>query len=94
MTVCHSRTIDLAAHVGRADILVAAVGQPGMVRGEWIKPGAVVIDVGINRLPDGQPGRRCRLCAGGGTGELDHAGAGGRGAHDGGDADAQYAGSG
>jgi methylenetetrahydrofolate dehydrogenase (NADP+) / methenyltetrahydrofolate cyclohydrolase len=53
-TVCHSRTIDLEAHVGRADILVAAVGQPGMVRGEWVKPGAVVIDVGINRLPDGR----------------------------------------
>jgi len=53
-TVCHSRTVDLAAHVGRADILVAAVGQPGMVRGEWVKRGAVVIDVGINRLADGR----------------------------------------
>ena len=53
-TVCHSRTRDLAAHVGRADLVVAAVGQPGMVHGEWIKPGAIVIDVGINRLPDGK----------------------------------------
>jgi methylenetetrahydrofolate dehydrogenase (NADP+)/methenyltetrahydrofolate cyclohydrolase len=53
-TVCHSRTSDLAAQVGRADILVAAVGQPGMVRGHWVKPGAVVIDVGINRLDDGR----------------------------------------
>lgn len=54
VTVCHSRTRDLAAQVGRAELVVAAVGQPGMVRGEWIKPGAVVIDVGINRLPDGK----------------------------------------
>jgi len=53
-TVCHSRTRDLAAQVGRADLVVAAVGQPGMVQGEWIKPGAIVIDVGINRLPDGK----------------------------------------
>ncbi len=53
VTVTHSRTRDLAAHVSRADIVVAAVGVPGMVRGEWIKPGAVVLDVGINRLPDG-----------------------------------------
>lgn len=53
VTVTHSRTRDLAAHVARADVVVAAVGVPGMVRGEWIKPGAVVLDVGINRLPDG-----------------------------------------
>jgi methylenetetrahydrofolate dehydrogenase (NADP+)/methenyltetrahydrofolate cyclohydrolase len=53
-TVCHSRTRDLAAQVGRADLVVAAVGQPGMVQGEWIKPGAIVIDVGMNRLPDGK----------------------------------------
>lgn len=53
VTVTHSRTRDLAAHVARADIVVAAVGIPGMVRGGWIKPGAVVLDVGINRLPDG-----------------------------------------
>jgi methylenetetrahydrofolate dehydrogenase (NADP+)/methenyltetrahydrofolate cyclohydrolase len=51
VTVAHSRTRDLAATVGRADIVVAAVGQPEMVRGSWIKPGAIVIDVGINRVP-------------------------------------------
>jgi methylenetetrahydrofolate dehydrogenase (NADP+)/methenyltetrahydrofolate cyclohydrolase len=53
VTLAHSRTIDLAAECRRADVLVAAVGRPGMVRGDWIAPGAVVIDVGINRLPDG-----------------------------------------
>lgn len=52
-TICHSRTRDLATVVARADLVVAAIGQPNMVRGEWIKPGAIVIDVGINRLPDG-----------------------------------------
>ncbi|HMI37697.1 MAG TPA: bifunctional methylenetetrahydrofolate dehydrogenase/methenyltetrahydrofolate cyclohydrolase FolD [Steroidobacteraceae bacterium] len=54
VTVCHSRTRDLAAEVARADLVVAAVGQPNKVRGEWIKPGAIVIDVGINRLGDGR----------------------------------------
>jgi methylenetetrahydrofolate dehydrogenase (NADP+)/methenyltetrahydrofolate cyclohydrolase len=54
VTVCHSRTRDLAAAVGRADVLVAAIGRPEMIRGAWIKPGAVVIDVGINRLPTGK----------------------------------------
>ncbi|HEX9139380.1 MAG TPA: bifunctional methylenetetrahydrofolate dehydrogenase/methenyltetrahydrofolate cyclohydrolase FolD [Steroidobacteraceae bacterium] len=53
-TVCASRTRNLQAHVGRAELLVAAVGQPDFVHGDWIKPGAVVIDVGINRLPDGR----------------------------------------
>ena len=52
-TVCHRFTTDLEAHVGRADILVVAVGKPGIVKGEWIKPGATVIDVGINRREDG-----------------------------------------
>ena len=51
VTICHSRTTDLPATCRRADILVAAVGRPGMVRGDWIKPGAAVIDVGINRVP-------------------------------------------
>ncbi len=51
VTICHSRTADLAATCRRADILVAAVGRSEMVRGHWIKPGAVVIDVGINRVP-------------------------------------------
>jgi len=50
VTVAHSRTRDLAAVVRRADIVVAAVGRPAMVRGDWLKPGATVIDVGINRV--------------------------------------------
>jgi methylenetetrahydrofolate dehydrogenase (NADP+)/methenyltetrahydrofolate cyclohydrolase len=52
VTIAHSRTKDLASVVHRADIVVAAVGRPEMIKGEWIKPGAVVIDVGINRVPD------------------------------------------
>ena len=57
VTVAHSRTHDLAAVVRRADIVVAAVGRPEMVRGSWLKPGCCVIDVGINRVPtpDGKP---------------------------------------
>ena len=51
VTIAHSRTRDLRAVVRRADIVIAAVGRPEMVRGDWIKPGAVVIDVGINRIP-------------------------------------------
>jgi methylenetetrahydrofolate dehydrogenase (NADP+)/methenyltetrahydrofolate cyclohydrolase len=54
VTVCHSQSKDLAFHTKRADILVAAVGRAKMVTGDMIKPGAVVIDVGINRLPDGK----------------------------------------
>jgi len=50
VTIAHSRTRDLPALVRRADIVVAAVGRPEMVRGDWIKPGATVIDVGINRV--------------------------------------------
>ncbi len=53
VTVTHRFTRDLAAHVARAEILVVAAGKPGLVKGEWIRPGAVVIDVGINRLADG-----------------------------------------
>jgi len=53
VTTCHRYTRDLASHVGRADILVVAVGKPDVVDGNWVKPGATVIDVGINRLPDG-----------------------------------------
>jgi len=52
LTICHSRTRNLAEEVGRADILVAAIGRAEMIRGEWVRPGGVVIDVGINRLPD------------------------------------------
>ena len=54
VTVCHSRTKDLARFTRDADILVAAVGRPGMITGEMIKPGAAVIDVGINRLDNGK----------------------------------------
>lgn len=54
VTIAHSRTTDLPGECRRADIVVAAVGQPEMVRGDWIKPGAVVIDVGINRLESGK----------------------------------------
>lgn len=54
VTVCHSRTAQLRDEVGRADILVVAIGKAGFVRGDWIKPGAVVIDVGVNRLPNGK----------------------------------------
>lgn len=53
-TITHSRTVDLEKHVRNADIVVAGVGIPNYVKGEWIKPGAIVIDVGINRLPDGK----------------------------------------
>ena len=54
VTVCHSRTKDLASHTKRADVLVVAVGKPRFITGDMVKPGAVVIDVGINRLPDGK----------------------------------------
>lgn len=54
VTICHSQTRNLAAHIARAEVLVVAVGKPGMVKGDWIKPGAIVIDVGINRLANGK----------------------------------------
>jgi methylenetetrahydrofolate dehydrogenase (NADP+) / methenyltetrahydrofolate cyclohydrolase len=54
VTIAHSRTKDLAAVVGESDIVVAAAGREGMIRGEWIKPGAVVIDVGTNKGADGK----------------------------------------
>ncbi len=56
VTIAHSRTLDLAAECKRADILVAAVGQPEMVKADWVKPGACVIDVGINRIPAPEKG--------------------------------------
>jgi methylenetetrahydrofolate dehydrogenase (NADP+) / methenyltetrahydrofolate cyclohydrolase len=56
VTLAHSRTRDLPAHVARADIVVAAVGVPDLIRGEWVKPGATVIDVGINRTEAGLVG--------------------------------------
>ena len=52
-TVCHRMTRDLELHVRRADILIVAVGRPNFIPGEWVKPGAIVLDVGINRLKDG-----------------------------------------
>jgi methylenetetrahydrofolate dehydrogenase (NADP+)/methenyltetrahydrofolate cyclohydrolase len=52
VTICHSRTKDLAEQVAKADVLIAAVGVPEMIKGRWIKPGAVVIDVGVNRVGD------------------------------------------
>lgn len=54
VTIAHSRTVDLRGQCREADIIIAAVGRPDLVRGDWIKPGATVIDVGINRLPDGK----------------------------------------
>ncbi|MEK9777012.1 MAG: bifunctional methylenetetrahydrofolate dehydrogenase/methenyltetrahydrofolate cyclohydrolase FolD [Quisquiliibacterium sp.] len=60
VTICHSRTQDLAAHTRRADVLIAAVGRARMITGDMIKPGAVVIDVGMNRIPDGpNAGKLC-----------------------------------
>jgi len=56
VTMAHSRTRDLPAVCRRADVLVAAVGRPGMIRGDWVKPGATVIDVGINRIPAPEKG--------------------------------------
>lgn len=53
VTGCHRHTKDLAANVARADLVVAAAGKPGLIKGEWIKPGAIVVDIGINRLADG-----------------------------------------
>jgi methylenetetrahydrofolate dehydrogenase (NADP+)/methenyltetrahydrofolate cyclohydrolase len=52
VTICHTRTVDLPAKIGAADVLIVAAGKPEVVRGEWIKEGAVVIDVGVNRLAD------------------------------------------
>lgn len=69
VTVAHSRTKDLAEEVGRADVVVAAVGREKFIKGEWLKPGAVVIDVGINRMENG------KLC-----GDVDYEGAQGRAA--------------
>ena len=71
VTVAHSRTRDLAGVVRRADVVVAAVGRAEVVKGEWIKPGATVIDVGINRVDAG--GGRTRL-----VGDVDFAGASAR----------------
>ncbi|HEX9947819.1 MAG TPA: tetrahydrofolate dehydrogenase/cyclohydrolase catalytic domain-containing protein, partial [Allosphingosinicella sp.] len=69
VTLAHSRTRDLPGVVKRADIVVAAVGRAEMVRGDWLKPGATVIDVGINRVPD-EAGGKGRL-----VGDVDYASA-------------------
>ena len=53
-TVCHRFTVDLREHVSRADILIVAAGKPGLIPGQWVRPGSIVIDVGMNRLPDGR----------------------------------------
>ena len=57
VTIAHSRTRDLSDVVRAADIVIAAVGRPEMIRGDWIKKGAIVIDVGINRVPGSEPGK-------------------------------------
>jgi len=62
VTVCHSRTKDLAFHTKRADILIAAIGRAEMITGDMIKPGAVVIDVGMNTKPDATKAKGTRLC--------------------------------
>ncbi len=64
VTIAHSRTVDLPGLVAEAEVLVAAVGRPNFIRGEWVRPGAVIIDVGINRLENGKL-----------AGDVDHAGA-------------------
>jgi len=79
VTIAHSRTRDLPAVARRADVLVAAVGRPELVRGDWIKPGAIVIDVGVNRVPgqglnaEGKP--KTRLVGDVAYAEAAHAGA-------------------
>ena len=70
VTVAHSRTRDLPDVVRRAEIVVAAVGRPEMVKADWLKPGATVIDVGINRLPPAEGAAKGRL-----VGDVDFAGA-------------------
>jgi methylenetetrahydrofolate dehydrogenase (NADP+)/methenyltetrahydrofolate cyclohydrolase len=68
VTIAHSRTRNLEDVVRRADIVVAAVGRPEMVKGSWLKPGATVIDVGINRLPPAEGKTKGRL-----VGDVDYA---------------------
>ena len=81
VTMCHSRTADLAGHVRRADIVVAAVGIAGLVKPDWVKPGAALLDVGVTRTDEGIKGDidpACAEVAGfltpmpGGTGPDDH----------------------
>lgn len=62
VTVAHSRTRDLADHCRQAELLVVAAGKPGLVGADWVRPGTVVVDVGMHRLPPQQPGERATLC--------------------------------
>ena len=68
VSVCHSRTADLAGEVRKADVIIAAIGRGEMVKGDWVKPGAVVIDVGITRVEDPNAKRGYRL-----KGDVDYA---------------------
>jgi methylenetetrahydrofolate dehydrogenase (NADP+)/methenyltetrahydrofolate cyclohydrolase len=70
VTITHSRTRNLADEIRNADILIAAIGKPEFVRGDWIKPGAIIIDVGINRVDDPATPGKTRL-----VGDVDCAGA-------------------
>ncbi len=70
VTICHSRTADLPAEVARADVLLAAIGRPRFVKADWIKPGAVVIDVGTNSVPDATKKTGYKL-----VGDVEYAGA-------------------
>ena len=94
VTSCHKFTPAevLEAAMRDADILVVAVGRPGLIPGEWVKPGAVVIDVGINRLDDGRLVGDVGFAAAARARQLDHAGARRRRADDRGHADAEHAG--
>ena len=69
VTVCHSRTRDIAGHCRRADIIIAALGSPGFVKRDMVKPGAVVVDVGVNRISDPSAKGGTRL-----VGDVDFAG--------------------
>ena len=70
VTICHSRTADLASHTRRADVLVAAIGRPGMITPDMVKPGAVVVDIGVTRTDEGV------------RGDVDRGRRRGRGVHD------------
>ena len=91
VTICHSATRDLPGIVRQADIVVAGVGKPKFVQRDWVKPGAIVIDVGINRLPDGKLCGDVDFEAVKDRRELDHAGTGRRRADDDRDAAGEYA---
>ena len=93
VTMCHSRTRDLPAVCARADVLIAAVGRAEMIGADYVKPGAAVIDVGINRTEDGLKGD-VRVRGGGRAGGPDHAGPRRGGADDHRDAAAQHGGGG